>query len=223
MLKIYNIKSINIYILNSMYHKSWEELFNRYKFNFDNLYNNNIVFPPKKDVFRVFEMDVKKIRLVLLGQDPYHNDGQAHGLSFSVPNDIKIPPSLVNIFKELNLEFPDRKYKFTSGNLEKWFYNEKIFLLNASLTVEKNKPNSHYKFWQDFTDDVIRYIDIHNKKCVFLLLGNFAKNKKKFITNEKMIVMGIHPSPLSAHNGFFNSNIFSKVENILKETINWQN
>jgi uracil-DNA glycosylase len=96
-------------------------------------------------------------------------------------------------------------------------------LLNASLTVEKNKPNSHYKFWEEFTNDTIQYIDMNNKNCVFLLLGNFAKNKKKFITNNNMVVEGVHPSPLSAFNGFFNSNIFSKIENILGYTINWQN
>jgi uracil-DNA glycosylase len=208
------------------YHKSWQELFNKYKINLDNIYNcvsNNIIFPKKEDVFTVFMMDINEIKVVLLGQDPYHNDNQANGLSFSVNNNIKIPPSLNNIFKELLIEFPERKYNFTHGNLERWFNEEKIFLLNCSLTVEKNKPNSHYKLWKDFTDNVIKFISDNNKNCCFLLLGNFAKSKSILINNKNMIINGIHPSPLSAHNGFFNSNIFKMVEDKIRTKINWQN
>jgi uracil-DNA glycosylase len=204
--------------------ESWKPLFENYKFNLDGLDNDGIVYPAKEHIFRVFEMPVDEIRLVLLGQDPYHNPGEAHGLSFSVPGDVKIPPSLKNIYKELNNEFPDRDYKFVSGNLEKWFYNEKIFLLNSALTVIKNKPNSHSKMWEDFTNDTIKYISENNDKCVYLLLGNNAKSKSKFIkNNNNNIITGVHPSPLSAFNGFFNSGIFKKVEEKLKKQINWQN
>ena len=109
-------------------HESWKPLFEQYEFNdIEQMYLDNleIVYPPKEDIFKVFEMDVRDIRIVLLGQDPYFNPGQAHGLSFSVPTDTKIPPSLKNIYKELQYEFPERNYNFNSGNLEHWFYREK--------------------------------------------------------------------------------------------------
>ena len=203
-------------------HKSWKKLFDKYNFNLDELYNgDDIVYPPRELVFRVFSMNIKKIRIVLLGQDPYHNPHQANGLSFSVPDKVKIPPSLQNIYKELCIEFPERNYEFNTGNLERWFTEEKIFLLNSSLTVVKNKPSSHMTIWSDFTDDVIRYISKKNKDCIFILLGNFAKSKEKFIENKDRIIMGVHPSPFSANNGFFNSNIFRKVEEILHQEINW--
>jgi len=203
-------------------HKSWKKLFDKYNFNLDKLYNNDdIVYPPKELIFRVFEMNVKKISVVLLGQDPYHNPNQANGLSFSVPDKVKIPPSLQNIYKELCIEFPERNYEFNSGNLERWFLKEKIFLLNSSLSVIKNKPGSHIAIWSDFTDDVISYISKKNKNCIFILLGNFAKSKEKFIENKENIITGVHPSPFSANNGFFNSNIFKKVEQKLNKEINW--
>jgi uracil-DNA glycosylase len=168
-------------------------------------------------------MKVEDIRILILGQDPYHNPDQAHGLSFSVPEGIKIPPSLRNIYKELQQEFPERNYKFFSGNLEKWFYKEKIFLLNSSLSVIQNKPGSQMKIWQEFTDNVIKFISEHNKSCIFLLLGNFAKAKASLICDEKRIIKGVHPSPLSAHNGFFGSMIFKKVEELLNTNIDWSN
>jgi uracil-DNA glycosylase len=203
-------------------HKSWKKLFDKYNFNLDILYNSgDIVYPSKELIFRVFEMNVKKVKVVLLGQDPYHNPNQANGLSFSVPDNIKIPPSLQNIYKELCIEFPERSYKFNSGNLERWFIEEKIFLLNSSLTVVKNKPNSHINIWREFTDDVISYISKKNKNCIFILLGNFAKSKEKFIENKENIITGVHPSPFSANNGFFYSNIFTKVEEKLGREINW--
>lgn len=127
---------------------------------------------------------------VLLGQDPYHNDNQAHGLSFSVPKTEKIPPSLQNIFKELNNEFQERNYKFTNGCLENWFYREKIFLLNSALTVYPHKAGSHLKYWESFTDKVIEYISNNNDKCIFLLLRNYAINKSKFINNKDRIIQG---------------------------------
>ena len=203
-------------------HKTWKKLFNRYDFNLDELYNSeDIVYPPKEQIFRVFEMNVKKIRIVLLGQDPYHNPNQANGLSFSVCDNVTIPPSLQNIFKEIKNEFPERKYVFENGNLERWFYEEKIFLLNSSLTVVKNRPASHMELWEKFTNDVIEFIDLNNNNCIFVLLGNYAKSKKIFIKNKHNIIQGVHPSPFSANKGFFNSNIFVEIENKLGKEINW--
>jgi len=206
------------------YHESWKELFDDYEFNLDKFYlSKNTIYPKKEDVFKVFQMNVNDIRVLLLGQDPYHGEGQAHGLSFSVPDNIPIPPSLLNIFKEINIEFPERNYNFTSGNLEKWFNREKIFLLNSSLTVIKGCAGSQMKLWEEFTDDIIKFVSEKNKKCVFLLFGNFAKAKEIFIENKNKIVKCTHPSPLSARNGFFNSGVFKKVEVLLEETINWSN
>ena len=207
--------------------ESWKPFFDKFESipNINALYSSEEkpVYPEKENVYRVFEMDVTKIKVVLLGQDPYHGPNQAHGLSFSVPTGVKIPPSLRNIFKELQNEFPERNYNFVSGNLEQWFYREKIFLLNASLTVVEGKAGSHMKQWETFTNSVIEFISTQNPSCVFLLLGNFAKSKEKYISNKENIVNGVHPSPLSAHNGFFNSNIFIKVEELLNEKINWLN
>ena len=164
-------------------------------------------------------MNLDEIQIVLLGQDPYHRPSQAHGLSFSVSNGIKIPPSLKNIYKELQSNFSERNYEFSSGNLEKWVYREKIFLLNASLTVIDGKPGSHMKIWRDFTDDVIKYISENNNKCIFLLLGNFAKEKEKFIEDKTRILSCPHPSPLAR--GFIGSGIFKKVEEKLGKNIDW--
>jgi uracil-DNA glycosylase len=206
------------------YHESWKPLFDNLDVNIDHLYTStDIIYPQKNDVFRVFEMDVQNVKVVLLGQDPYHGPDQAHGLSFSVPNGTKIPPSLRNIYKELLIEFPERNYNFTSGNLEKWLYREKIFLLNASLTVVKGTPGSHMKIWEAFTNNVIQFISEQNSKCIFLLLGNFAKAKECYILNKERIIKGVHPSPLSARNGFFHSNLFKKVEELLNEEIDWNN
>jgi uracil-DNA glycosylase len=203
-------------------HNSWTPLFEHYEFDLEELYKPpDIVYPPKECIFKVFEMDVQEIRVLFLGQDPYHNEKQAHGLSFSVPQGIRIPPSLKNIYKELQLEFPERKYEFSSGNLDRWFYEEKIFLLNAALSVIKNKPSSQMGVWEDFTNDVIRFISVNNKKCVFLLLGNFAKSKEKFIDNKERIIACVHPSPFSANNGFFHSDVFKTVETKLGTQVNW--
>jgi uracil-DNA glycosylase len=187
--------------------------------NIDEIYEIGEVYPPKELVFRVFQMDVKDILILLLGQDPYHGPKQANGLSFSVPDGEKIPPSLKNIYKELNLNFPERNYTFTSGNLEKWFNREKIFLLNSSLTVEKGKAGSHMKKWETFTNDVIKFISEQNDNCLFLLLGNYAKSKRVFIKNKSKIVTEVHPSPLAR--GFVGSNVFKRVENVLECEVNW--
>ena len=207
-----------------LYHKSWKSLFNQYEFDIDELYNTTEpVYPKREHLFKVFEMDVKKINILLLGQDPYHGTGQAHGLSFSVPDGVTIPPSLRNIYKELQIEFPERNYKFNSGNLDKWFYRENIFLLNASLSVIKGKPGSQMNIWEEFTNDVIKFVSDNNDRCVFILLGNFAKAKECFINNKKKIIKGVHPSPYAADKGFFGSNIFKKAEEILKTKIDWSN
>lgn len=209
-------------------HSSWGPLFKNHNIDLDTIYKDyNDIYPKdKQDTFKVFKMNVEDIRTVLLGQDPYYaNEHQAHGLSFSVPEYIKIPPSLKNIFKEIELEFPERKYNFINGNLTKWFQDENIFLLNCSLTVKKSKPNSHMNIWKKFTDDVIKFINEKNKNCVYLLLGNFAHNKIKLINEDqhKMVINAAHPSPLSAYKGFFNSDIFKQVEILLEKEVNWQN
>jgi uracil-DNA glycosylase len=205
-------------------HNCWQPIFNQFNIKIDELYEDT-VYPPKDKLYRVFEMDVKEIKILLLGQDPYHKKGQANGLSFSVNNGIKIPPSLRNIFKDLLLEFPERKYNFITGNLEKWFYKEKIFLLNASLSVIEGKPESHVKIWENFTNAVIKFISDNNDNCVFLLLGNFAKSKEKYITNKTHIIKGTHPSPLAqrGNDKFIGSNIFNNIETLLGYEIDWQN
>lgn len=222
-------------------HKSWLPLFDEYDFNLDEFYKEEPdIYPPKELIFRAFSSPVNDIKVCLLGQDVYHQPNQAMGLAFSVPQNVKIPPSLANIFKELKNEFPERGYNFTHGDLTKWSTNENIFLLNCALTVKKSKPLSHMKKWEAFTDDVIRYISTHNKKCIFILLGNYAKEKSKIVENDLRCIKGIHPSPLSANtkksssggrnsisgndsNGFFNSGIFKKVEELVGKPIDWQN
>lgn len=202
-----------------MIHKSWSNLIDKYEFDIDSIYEEGEVYPPKEYIFRVFQEDVKEIKIVLLGQDPYHGPGQAHGLSFSVPDNVKIPPSLKNMYKELQFNFPERNYSFETGNLEKWFYREHIFLLNSSLTVKRGQAGSDMSIWEEFTDDVIRFISEENEECVFLLLGNYAKSKSKFIKNKDKIVVEVHPSPLAR--GFVGSNVFKRVEQVLGREVNW--
>jgi len=208
-------------------HSSWQSLFDKYTFNIDIIYKNSDVFPKnKEDIFKVFRIDVKDIKIIFLGQDCYHNnEKQANGLAFSVSNGVTIPPSLRNIFKEILHEFPERNYNFSHGDLSLWFNNEKIFLLNCSLTVEKSKPGSHMEIWKEFTDDVIKFINKNNKNCVYILLGKYAENKKKLIDEKDYnnVIISAHPSPFSAHRGFFGSDIFKKTEEILDLEINWQN
>lgn len=198
-------------------------------------HNQSIYFLPfKSNIFEAFKyFDLSSTKLVLLGQDPYINveiiDGketpQAMGLSFSVPNGIKIPPSLKNIFVELKNNYPNFEIP-KHGNLIRWVKEENILLLNSALTVKKGISNSHQKKWECLTDKVIEYISENTDNVIFLLLGNNAKSKRKFISEEKHhIITGVHPSPLSAHRGFFNSNIFKQIDNKLeqigKEKINW--
>ena len=206
-------------------HKSWKPIFEKHNDiikNLEKLYDAHgleNIYPQRNQVFRVFEMPLEDIQILLLGQDPYHRIGQAHGLSFSVCEGVKIPPSLKNIYKELQRQFPERNYVFNSGNLEQWWNREKIFLLNAALTVLDGKPGSHMNIWKDFTNDVIKYIAQHNNKCIFLLLGNFAKEKAQFIYDKNRILTCVHPSPLAR--GFIGSGIFQKVEEQLGKNVDW--
>lgn len=176
-----------------------------------------IIYPPGKLIFNAFNTTpFRKVKVVILGQDPYHGPGQAHGLSFSVPVGVPPPPSLVNIFKEikedLGLPIPNH------GNLEKWA-KQGVLLLNASLTVEAHKPMSHSKIgWHHFTDDVIRILSERKEHLVFMLWGGFAKTKAELIDKQKHLVLtAAHPSPLSAHNGFFGCHHFSKANSWLEK------
>lgn len=190
-------------------------------------YQKGIVRPPKELVFNAFNSTgIDKIRIVIIGQDPYHNDNQAHGLSFSVPDGIPLPPSLKNIFIELKRDIPEfERSAKNSGCLQKWT-EEGVFLLNAILTVEAHKASSHSSIgWEKFTDAVIRIISEKNSGCAFLLWGNFAKKKESLIDTKKhKVIKSGHPSPLSV-NLFFNSKCFSQANDFLKsigkKPVNW--
>lgn len=187
-------------------------------------YKNKIVFPISANVFKALKLtDYNDVKVVILGQDPYHGTGQAQGLSFSVPNDIKKPPSLRNIFKELKSDLNiDRK----SSDLTDWA-TQGVLLLNSILTVVKDKPLSHKdKGWEMFTDEIIKKLNYREKPVVFILWGSYARTKKSFITNERhLIIESAHPSPLSSNRGFFGSKPFSKTNDFLKknniEGIRW--
>ena len=186
----------------------------------------HIVFPPSSLIFNAFNLTpFDDVKVVILGQDPYHNIGQAHGLAFSVPDNIQKPPSLINIFKELNqdmgLPIP------THGNLEKWA-KEGVLLLNASLTVRAHMAASHAKIgWQHFTDAAIKALSDKKQNLVFILWGNYAIAKENLIDHNKhLILKTVHPSPLSASRGFFGCRHFSKTnEYLIKNNIkpiNWE-
>jgi uracil-DNA glycosylase len=184
-----------------------------------------VVYPPGPQIFSAFNYTpVDKVKVVIIGQDPYHGPGQANGLCFSVSPGIKKPPSLENIFKELH---DDLGIKIPiSGNLEKWAH-QGVLLLNASLTVRANSPNSHQDFgWHTFTDEVIRQLNEHKKGLVFLLWGKFAQGKETLIdTTKHHILKAAHPSPFSAYNGFMGCKHFSKTNEILRsqgmQEIDW--
>lgn len=189
-------------------------------------YKTKTVYPPMQDIFNALHYtSYKDTKVLILGQDPYHQKGQAHGLSFSVNKGIKIPPSLLNIYKELcsdlNLYMPN------NGYLKKWA-DQGVLLLNATLTVIDSSPNSHKDIgWQIFTDKVIEVLNEKEEPMVFILWGNNAISKTKFITNKKHLVLtSVHPSPLSASRGFFGSKPFSKTNQFLRENnlkeIDWQ-
>ncbi len=185
-----------------------------------------IIYPPGSLIFNAFDKTpFDKVKVVLLGQDPYHNSGQAHGLSFSVPPGITKPPSLINIFKELqsDLGIPPS----ADGNLEKWA-TQGVLLLNASLTVRQNEPGSHSKIgWIEFTDAVIKKISEEKKGVIFLLWGRFAQDKQVLIDETKHHVLkAAHPSPFSADKGFFGCKHFSKTNEFLMheglQPIDWK-
>ncbi len=213
--------------MNYKCHNSWKPFFEKHYQLLESIENriNELsvkeIYPIKELRYKVFEKDIQSIKIVLIGQDPYIKKGQAMGLSFSVPKDVKIPPSLVNIFKELKSNFPERNYVFNHGDLSNWFNREHIFLLNASLTVEEGKAGSHLKYWEIFTNEVIKYIIEKNDKCIFLLLGNYAISKSKFIENKDRIVSSSHPSPLGAYKGFIGSYVFKICEEKYGNTIDW--
>ncbi len=177
-----------------------------------------VIYPPGKLIFNAFEhTPFHKVKVVILGQDPYHNVGQAMGLSFSVPDGVAPPPSLVNIFKEIREDL-GIEISLQNGNLERWA-NQGVLLLNASLTVEANQPNSHSTIgWHRFTDAVIRKISQDRDRIVFMLWGKFAQGKQDLIdTTKHLVLKAAHPSPFSAYNGFFGSHHFSKANNWLRE------
>lgn len=191
--------------------------FKRFMNGVDELYKKDVCYPEYDNIFNAFKLTpYSKVKVVIMGQDPYHGEGEAHGLSFSVREGVKIPPSLLNIFKELRSDLgivaPN------CGDLTKWA-NEGVLLLNSVLTVKKDCAASHKDLgWQRLTDHVIKLLNLKEEPVVFILWGNFARSKKKFITNSRhYIIESPHPSPLSAYNGFFGSRPFSRCNEFLKK------
>ena len=189
-------------------------------------YASKTIYPKGSLIFNAFEKTpFDMVKVVILGQDPYHEPGQAHGLCFSVNDGITLPPSLQNIYKELNddLQIPPR----TSGNLERWA-EQGVLLLNTVLTVRRGQANSHKgKGWEIFTDRVIKLLNEREKPIVFILWGANAKAKSVYLTNiNHMIITGAHPSPLSAHNGFLGGKYFSRTNEFLlqngEKEIDWK-
>ncbi len=189
-------------------------------------YNKKTIFPPQNEIFNAFRhTPYDKVKVVILGQDPYHGENQAQGLSFSVRNEVGRPPSLQNIFKEIE---SDLGLKISKNNSLIPWTEEGVLLLNAVLTVEKDKAASHKdQGWEQFTDAVIQKINEKDTPVVFILWGAYARSKKVFITNPlHRIIESPHPSPFSAYNGFFGSKPFSKTNHFLEQNnmkpINWQ-
>ena len=187
-------------------------------------YETTKCFPPKNQIFRAIELTpFDEVKVVIIGQDPYHNDSQANGLCFSVSDKVKAPPSLKNIFKELEADLGIKK---TSNGLEMWA-KQGVLLLNATLTVRAHEANSHKDLgWGQFTDFIIKEISDKKENVVFVLWGAFAQKKAGLIDTKKhFIIQSVHPSPLSARKGFFGSRPFSKINQFLeekgKEPINW--
>lgn len=189
-------------------------------------YRNYNIYPDMYDIFNALKyVAYEDVKVVILGQDPYHGRGQAHGFSFSVKEDVPIPPSLLNIYKELRddlgLFIPD------NGNLTKWA-KQGVLLLNTVLTVREKSPNSHKdRGWEKLTDRIIALLNQREKPIVFILWGANARSKTKLIDNRRhLILTSVHPSPLSAYRGFFGSKVFSKTNKFLKdndmEEIDWQ-
>lgn len=192
----------------------------------NNEYETKEIYPPKNEVYNAFNSTpLEDVKVILIGQDPYHGKGQANGLSFSVTDGIKIPPSLRNIYKELNNDL--NIDITTSGNLEKWA-KQGVLLLNATLTVEASNAGSHQnKGWEEFTDTVIELISEQKNNLVFILWGAYAQKKGAKINRSKhFIIESAHPSPFAAYRGFFGSKPFSKTNNFLKskniKEIDWK-
>lgn len=180
-----------------------------------NEYHTKTVYPPAKLIFKALDsLPVAKVKVVILGQDPYHGPGQAHGLSFSVPDGVRPPPSLQNIYKEIETDLGHPTH--ASGNLERWT-KQGVLLLNATLTVAANTPGSHQnKGWEIFTDAIIRELAERKEHLVFILWGNYAEKKGAIIDTAKHLVLkSPHPSPFSAHSGFFGSRPFSRANTYL--------
>ncbi|MFI5171523.1 MAG: uracil-DNA glycosylase [Chitinophagales bacterium] len=187
-----------------------------------------IIYPPGQLIFNAYNLTpFDNVKVVILGQDPYHGPGQAHGLCFSVQKGIKPPPSLVNIFKEIKSDLNIDASTDGNGSLENWA-KQGVFLLNAMLTVEKDKPASHQQIgWQNFTDSTIKHLNDKKEHLVFMLWGNYAQQKAAMIDPGKhLILQSPHPSPFSADRGFFGNKHFSKANAYLKangiEPINWK-
>lgn len=184
------------------------------------------IYPEAKNLFKAFDLTpFSKVKVIILGQDPYHDKGQAHGLCFSVPENINLPPSLKNIYKEIEKDLNIKK-DYAKGDLENWA-KEGVFLLNSILTVIAHNPASHRnKGWEKFTDHIISILSDKRENLVFLLWGNYARSKKCLIDPKRHLILeSVHPSPFSANNGFFGCKHFSKTNKYLKEhnikEINW--
>ena len=184
----------------------------------DEAYLKTTVFPAKDRIFNAFNLTpFENLKIVILGQDPYHGIGQAQGLAFSTPKNIKNPPSMRNILKEIEEDL-GQKSLCEDGDLNPWAKDD-VLLINAILTVEEGKPKSHHKLgWEIFTDNLIKFISANAKDIIFILWGSSAIKKEKIIdTSKHYILKGVHPSPLSAYRGFFGCKHFSKANKILKE------
>ncbi|MBQ7926222.1 MAG: uracil-DNA glycosylase [Lachnospiraceae bacterium] len=189
-------------------------------------YNTTRIFPPSDEIFTAFNLTpLKEVKVVIIGQDPYHNDGQAHGLCFSVKPQVEIPPSLVNIYKELQDDLGC--YIPNNGYLVKWA-KQGVLMLNTVLTVRAHQANSHHgRGWEEFTDAAIRALNAQDRPMVFILWGRPAQMKKSMLNNPKHLILEApHPSPLSAYRGFFGSKPFSKTNAFLEQNglqpIDWQ-
>jgi len=179
-------------------------------------YETKTIFPPKPQVFRAFTTDLNQVTVVILGQDPYHTPGMAHGLAFSVPASQPLPPSLVNIYKEIDNDLGH--HANASGDLSNW-QKQGVLLLNNVLTVEAHLAGSHRgKGWEIFTEAVIKYLNAERPHLVFMLWGRDARNKKSLIDPQKHLILeSVHPSPLSAYHGFFGNHHFSQANEFLRK------
>lgn len=205
----------------------WKDFFKKEENRINEIINQidfkKIVYPPQENIFNSFNLcSLNDVKVVIIGQDPYHNEGQAQGLAFSVPENFPLPPSLRNIYNELE---SDLAISNNSGDLSSWA-KQGVFLINTSLTVEKNKPMSHAKIgWQELVMEAIKEI---NKKenVIFVLWGGEAKKFKKLISDKNHIIESAHPSPLSCYRGFYGSKPFSKINNLLSSNglkeIDWK-